>query len=196
MNTSGFGAKPAILRCGRCGKFVDWQDARLQVICRCRPHMELPPVAVREASPADREKALELFMRDFGPAHSSLTAQHLARSRRRAVANRPRNRRAACVASVRRRAAHPCPGHGPLCTRRRRRALVAEAELLAPPPGPAAGDRDDRQRQSAGSVLLPAAGVWISAILRDSIAAHTRGQQAVGFAGIPIPRRIQLAKEI
>ena len=68
MNTSGFGAKPAILRCGRCGRFVDWQDARLQVVCGCRPHLELPPVLVREASASDRVKALELFRHVFRPA--------------------------------------------------------------------------------------------------------------------------------
>jgi hypothetical protein len=67
MNTSGFGAKPVILRCGRCGRFVDWQDARLQLVCGCRPHLELPPVLVREASAADRVKALELFRHVFRP---------------------------------------------------------------------------------------------------------------------------------
>ena len=66
MNNLAFGAKPAVLRCGRCGKFVDWEDSRLQVVCGCRPRLELPPVLVREATPVDREKALELFKRDFG----------------------------------------------------------------------------------------------------------------------------------
>jgi ribosomal protein S18 acetylase RimI-like enzyme len=74
--------------------------------------------------------------------------------------------------------------------------LVAEAELLA-------------RRQGLPRVIvtiandnLPALyfyqrqGYRISAILRDSLAAHTRGQQAVGFAGIPILDEIQLAKEI
>ena len=30
MNKLAFGAKPAVLRCGQCGKFVDREDARLQ----------------------------------------------------------------------------------------------------------------------------------------------------------------------
>jgi hypothetical protein len=68
MNKLAFGAKPAVLRCGRCGKFVDWEDARLQVVCPCRPHLDLPPVLVREATHEERAKALELFKRDFGPA--------------------------------------------------------------------------------------------------------------------------------
>lgn len=61
MNNLAFDAKPAVLRCGRCGRFVDWEDARLQVVCGCRPHLELPPVLVREATPVEREKALELL---------------------------------------------------------------------------------------------------------------------------------------
>jgi len=66
MNKLAFGAKPAVLRCGRCGKFVDWEDARLQVVCPCRPHLELPPVLVREATPAEREKALEIIVHRDG----------------------------------------------------------------------------------------------------------------------------------
>jgi GNAT superfamily N-acetyltransferase len=61
-----FGAKPAVLRCSRCGRFVDWGEARLQVICSCKPFIELPPVLVREATDTDRAAARELFTRDFG----------------------------------------------------------------------------------------------------------------------------------
>jgi ribosomal protein S18 acetylase RimI-like enzyme len=64
--TDAFGAKPAVLRCARCGRFVDWGDARLQVVCACRPRLDLPPVLVREATDADRFAARELFQRDFG----------------------------------------------------------------------------------------------------------------------------------
>lgn len=61
-----FGAKPAVLRCSRCGAFVDWAEARAQVVCECRPRIELPPVLVREAADTERAAALELFRRDFG----------------------------------------------------------------------------------------------------------------------------------
>src|SRR6476646_9368776 len=61
-----YGAKPAVLRCARCGKFVDWEEARVQIICACRPRLELPPVLVREATDTDRAAARELFQRDFG----------------------------------------------------------------------------------------------------------------------------------
>jgi GNAT superfamily N-acetyltransferase len=58
--------KPSVLRCSRCGKFVDWREARLQVVCECRPKLELPPVTVREATERDREAVANLFLRDFG----------------------------------------------------------------------------------------------------------------------------------
>src|SRR6476620_11173104 len=64
--TSSFGAKPGVLRCSRCGTFIDWSEARAQVVCDCRPRIELLPVLVREAADAEREAALELFKRDFG----------------------------------------------------------------------------------------------------------------------------------
>ena len=65
MNSS-FDTKPAVLRCSRCGMFVDWAEARAQVVCECRPRIELPPVLVREAGDVDRAGALDLFRRDFG----------------------------------------------------------------------------------------------------------------------------------
>jgi GNAT superfamily N-acetyltransferase len=64
--TSSFGAEPKVLRCSRCGTFVDWTEARAQVVCECKPRIELPPVLVREAADAEREAALDLFRRDFG----------------------------------------------------------------------------------------------------------------------------------
>jgi N-acetylglutamate synthase-like GNAT family acetyltransferase len=66
MTQLEFGAKPTVLRCARCGRFVDWEEARLQIVCRCRPRVELPPVIVRQALPEDRAATLALFRRDFG----------------------------------------------------------------------------------------------------------------------------------
>jgi len=64
--SSSFGSKPAVLRCSRCGTFVDWAEARAQVVCECKPRIDLPPVLVRETADTDRAMALELFDRDFG----------------------------------------------------------------------------------------------------------------------------------
>jgi GNAT superfamily N-acetyltransferase len=66
MSSSSFGAKPAVLRCSRCGTFVGWAEARAQVVCECRPRLELPPVLVREAADSERSSAVDLFTRDFG----------------------------------------------------------------------------------------------------------------------------------
>jgi ribosomal protein S18 acetylase RimI-like enzyme len=66
MPPDPFRAKPAVLRCSRCGKFVDWEEARVQIICSCRPHLELDPVLVREATDTDRQAARALFEQDFG----------------------------------------------------------------------------------------------------------------------------------
>jgi len=69
MTARLFGAKPVVLRCSRCGKFVDWADARVQVICNCRPRLELPPVFVREVTAGERGAVMQLFERDFGDTH-------------------------------------------------------------------------------------------------------------------------------
>ena len=199
MNASGFGAKPAILRCGRCGKFVDWHEARLQVVCGCRPHLELPPVLVREATPADREKALELFRRDFGPAQLVAYGAAISLDDAAALVAVTDSDIAGALAwrlfdgalHILALATDPMwqragvGGH-----------LVAEAELLARRQGL------PRAIVTVSNDNLPAFyfyqrhGYRVSAILRDSIAAHTRGQQAVGFAGIPILDEIQLAKDL
>jgi ribosomal protein S18 acetylase RimI-like enzyme len=200
MNTSGFGAQPAILRCGRCGKFVDWQDSRLQVVCGCRPHLELPPVLVREASSSDREKALELFKRDFGPAQLVSYGEAISLEDAPALVAEADGEIAGALAW------RPFDGAlhilalvtDPMWQRAGVGGyLVAEAELVA-------------RRQQWPRVIvtvtndnLPALyfyqrrGYRVSAILPDSIAAHTRdGKMPIGFAGIPILDEIQLAKDL
>jgi len=59
-------AKPAVLRCSRCGRFVDWEDAHLQIVCGCRAWVKLPPVIIREGEERDRPGVIALFERDFG----------------------------------------------------------------------------------------------------------------------------------
>jgi GNAT superfamily N-acetyltransferase len=67
MATPGsFFGKPTVLRCARCGRFADWADSRLQVVCECRPRLDLPGVLVREAADDDRTAVMALFQRDFG----------------------------------------------------------------------------------------------------------------------------------
>jgi len=66
MSRLPLGAKPSVLRCARCGRFVDWEDAQLQVVCGCRGRSDLPLVMVREATDDDRQIVKALFQRDFG----------------------------------------------------------------------------------------------------------------------------------
>jgi ribosomal protein S18 acetylase RimI-like enzyme len=72
MSRLGFGAQPVVLRCSRCGRFVDWEQARLQIVCNCRTTVQLPPVLVREGEAADHDAAMALFRRDFG--HTNIVA--------------------------------------------------------------------------------------------------------------------------
>jgi len=192
-----FGAKPDVLRCGRCGKFVDWEDARLQVVCGCRPHLDLPPVLVREGSDQDRAKALELFQRDFGPAQlvaygeavSLENANVLVAETEREIAGALAWRHFDGAFHILALATDPMwqragvGGH-----------LVAEAELLA--------RRQDQPRvivtvtndNLTALYFYQRRGYRFSAILRDSVAAHAGDQEAIGFAGIPIKDEVQLVK--
>jgi ribosomal protein S18 acetylase RimI-like enzyme len=66
MPSLNLGAKPTVLRCSRCGRFVDWEDARLQIVCGCRAYVKLPPVIIREGEERDQPGITALFERDFG----------------------------------------------------------------------------------------------------------------------------------
>jgi len=66
MSPIAFSARPTVLRCGRCGRFMDWAEGRIQVVCGCRSHIDLPPVLTREAAPDERQGVLDLFQQDFG----------------------------------------------------------------------------------------------------------------------------------
>ena len=54
-----FEPEPAVLRCGRCGKAVDWDEAQLQVVCSCRPH--IPRAAARPGSRSHRRRTAPWF---------------------------------------------------------------------------------------------------------------------------------------
>ena len=194
---AAFGSNPDVMRCGRCGKFVDWQEARLQIVCGCRPQLDLPPVLVREASPADKIRALELFQRDFGPAQLIAYGERISLESAEALVAETYKEIAGALAwrhhdggfHILALATDPMwqragvGGH-----------LVAEAELLA---------RRQQQPRVIVTVTndnLPALyfyqrrGYRFTAILRDSGAALSDGEKATGFAGIPIEDEVQLVK--
>jgi GNAT superfamily N-acetyltransferase len=198
MRDGEFTEKPAVLRCSRCGRIVDWAEARLQIVCDCRPHIDLPPVLVREASDVDRAAARELFERDFG------RTQIVAFGEVMDVDQMP-----VLVAVV-----HAEPS-GALAYRLLGDALhivalatdpmwqrsgvgaylVAEAELLA------------RRLKLVRVVVattndnLPALyfyqrrGYRLTDLVPESVVQHTHRQPA-GFAGIPVRDEIRLEKQL
>jgi len=201
MTTSSdqFGAKPAVLRCARCGRFVDWGDAHVQVVCTCRPRIDLPPVLVREATDADRPAARELFQRDFGRTKIIAFGEVMDIERMPtlvaimttdpsgALAYRLLGDDAIHIVAL---ATDPMwqrsgvGGH-----------LVAEAELLA------------RRLQLKRLVVattndnLPALyfyqrrGYRLTDLVPNSVIAHTK-QLHAGFAGIPMRDEIRLEKRL
>lgn len=66
MSRPVFGARPAVLRCARCGRGVDWEEARLQTVCGCRPRLDLPAVLIRQAEPEDGPVMESIFRRHYG----------------------------------------------------------------------------------------------------------------------------------
>jgi len=198
-STGPFGAKPAVLRCARCGKFVDWEGAHVQIVCGCRGRLDLPPVFVREATDGDRPAVRALFESDFGrtkivafgevmdidpmPALVALTTEDLSG----ALAYRLLGDDALHIVAL---ATDPMwqrsgvGGH-----------LVAEAELLA--------RRLNLRRLVVSSTNdnLPALyfyqrrGYRLTELVPGSVTIHT-GQEVAGFAGIPVRDEVRLEKTL
>jgi GNAT superfamily N-acetyltransferase len=197
--TSSYGAKPAVLRCSRCGTFVDWSEARAQVVCECRPRLELPPVLVREAGDAERETALELFKRDFGRTGIVAFGQVIDLDAAPTIVADMNGEIAGALAyrlmdgglHVVALATDPMwqrSGVGGY--------LVAEAELLA-------------RRLSLPRVIvsmtndnLPSLyfyqrrGYFVSEWIPNGIAKYSKSASLVGFGGIPIRDEVRLEKMI
>ena len=193
-----FGAKPAVLRCSRCGKFVDWDEARVQIVCSCRPRLDLPPVLVREATDADREAASQLFQQDFGrtkivafdevmdvdqmPSLVALVTEAPAGALAYRLLGDALHVVALATDPMWQRSG--VGGH-----------LVAEAELLARRLGLA------RLVVATTNDNLPALyfyqrrGYRLTALVPGSVVARTH-QELEGFAGIPIRDEVRLEKRL
>src|SRR5688572_14279906 len=198
MPPEDFGAKPAVLRCGRCGKFVDWDEARLQIVCDCRPHIDLPPVLVREATDADRAAARAMFEQDFGRTNIVAFGEVVDIDQMPAlVAVMHAEPSGALAYRLLGDALHIVAlATDPMWQRSGVGAyLVAEAELLA-------------RRLNLSRIVvattndnLPALyfyqrrGYRLTALVPDSVTTHTR-EQHEGFAGIPVRDEIRLQKEL
>jgi ribosomal protein S18 acetylase RimI-like enzyme len=194
MISPAFG--PLVLRCARCGRFVDWADARLQVIDDCRPHVDLPPAIVREANEEDRAISLEMFRVEFGHTTMSMYGESvplkdvpfLVAELKNEVAGALAYRTVADALQIVALATTPMwqrsgvGGH-----------LVAEAELLARQNGL------PRVMVATSNDNLPAQyfyqrrGYLISEVAAGALIERTA---AAGFAGIPIRDEIRLQKEL
>jgi ribosomal protein S18 acetylase RimI-like enzyme len=195
--TSPFESTPGVLRCSRCGTFVDWSDARTQVVCECRPRIDLPPVLVREARDADRHAALELFRRDFGRTGIVAFGQLMDLDAAPAVVAEMNGEIAGALAyrlvdgglHVVALATDPMwqrSGVGGY--------LVAEAELMA------RRLRIPRVIASITNDNLPSLyfyqrrGYYVAEWIPNVIAKHSKSPSLVGFAGIPIRDEVRLEK--
>jgi ribosomal protein S18 acetylase RimI-like enzyme len=199
MTTSSYGGKPTVLRCSRCGLFVDWESARLQVVCGCRPHLDLPPVLVRGATENDRAQVSDLFVRDFGRPGLVQFGEEVQLEPLDALVAEMGGELAGALAYRQ----HDSALHivalatDPMWQRSGVGAyLVAEAELIA-------------RRQALGRMLtattndnLPSLyfyqrrGYRIIRVVPGAVLAHLGEPAATGFGGIPIRDEIHLEKEL
>jgi len=193
-----FGAKPTVLRCGRCGRFVDWAEARLQIVCSCRARIDLPPVLVREGTDRDRAAVRELFARDFGrtkivafgevmdidemPALVAVVTADPAGALAYRLLGDALHIVALATDPMWQRSG--VGGH-----------LVAEGELLARRLGLA------RTLVATTNDNLPALyfyqrrGYTMTDLIVNSVVEHT-GQRVAGFGGIPVRDEVRLEKRL
>jgi len=198
MRSDRFGAKPAVLRCSRCGRFIDWADAQVQIVCTCRPHLDLPPVLVREGTDSDRAAVRTLFEGDFGRTQIVAFGQVMDIDEMPTlVAAMHQDPSGALAYRLFGDALHIVAlATDPMWQRSGVGGhLVAEAELLA--------RRLNLKRLivSTTNDNLPALyfyqrrGYRITDFVPDSITTQTR-QEIAGFAGIPVRDEIRLEKRL
>jgi GNAT superfamily N-acetyltransferase len=179
--------------------FVDWSEARAQVVCECRPRLELPPVLVREAADGERELALELFRRDFGRTGLIAFGQVMDLDAAPTIVAEMNGEVAGALAyrlidaglHVIALATDPMwqrSGVGSY--------LVAEAELLA------RGLTIPRVIVSTTNDNLPSLyfyqrrGYFVTEWVPNGVAKHSKSASLVGFGGIPIRDEVRLEKMI
>jgi GNAT superfamily N-acetyltransferase len=194
MSKLVLGAKPSVLRCARCGRFVDWEEAQVQTVCGCRPRLQLPSVLVRQAEPEDREACLALFRRDFGREAIVAFDEVMNLEECPAIVAEMKGELAGALVyrlvpdalHVVALATDPVWQRSGVASH-----LVAEAELLA--------DRHDRRRLifSTTNDNLPALyfyqrrGWTLTEVVPGAMIPHASG---VGFAGIPVRDEIRIEK--
>lgn len=180
------------------GRFVDWEEAQLQIVCTCRPHLELPPVLVREATETDRAVARELFHCDFGRTRVVAFGEVMDIEQMPAFVAIMRSEPSGALAyRLYGDALHIVAlATDPMWQRSGLGGyLLAEAELLA--------RRLNLNRLVVATTNdnLPALyfyqrrGYRLTELVPSSVSQHTRQEQP-GFAGIPVRDEIRLEKRL
>lgn len=197
MAREGLGARPTVLRCSRCGKFVDWEHARLQIVCGCRSQLALPPVLVRPAEEGDRARVAELFISDFGHLTIVAFGEVMHADREAALVAEMKDDIAGAIAWRRLGdALHIVAlATDPLWQRSGVGGyLLAEAELLA------RGMQLPRIITATSNDNLPSLyfyqrhGFRLTEVVPDAFAVHLKEPDAPGFGGIPVRDEWRLEK--
>ena len=199
MSRLALGAKPTVLRCSRCGRFVDWEEAQVQTVCGCRPRLELPPVLVRQSEPEDREDTLALFRRDFGRAAIVAFGEVMTLDNHPAVVAEMRGEVAGALAyrllpdalHVVALATDPMWQRSGVASH-----LVAEAEALARRHGLRRLVFATTNDNLPALYFYQRRGWIITEVVPGAMVPHVRTPEGAGFAGIPVRDEIRLAKDL
>lgn len=199
MARQAFGAKPSVLRCSRCGKFVDWEHARLQIVCNCRSQLDLPPVLVRGATAEERPRVQELFLQDFGHLTIVAFGEVMHAGQEEALVAEMKDDIAGVLAWRRMGDAFHVVAlvTDPMWQRSGVGGyLLAEAELMARREGLTRIVTATSNDNLPSLYFFQRHGYRMTAIARDAFAQHLEDQQAIGFAGIAVKDEIQLEKTL
>ena len=199
MARQAFGAKPSVLRCSRCGKFVDWEQARFQIVCSCRGTLSLPPVLVRPCEPRDRDRVVNLFLADFGHLTIVAFGEEMHADREEALVAEMRDDIAGALAwrqfgdalHIVALATDPMwqrSGVGGY--------LVAEAELMARHLGLPRVVLATSNDNLPSLYFYQRHGYRITAVVPDAFAVQSKVPNAPGFAGLPVLDEIRLEKRL
>jgi GNAT superfamily N-acetyltransferase len=188
-----------VLRCGRCGQFTDWEDARLQTVCGCRPRFDLPPVYVREAEPADTQATMRLFESDFRRTTVLAFGELLDLASLPAVVVEMKKELAGALAyrllpdalQIVALATDPmwqrCGVGG---------YLVAEVELMARKLNLARVIFSSTNDNLPALYFYQRRGYRITEVVPGALLPHVKPAFACGFAGIPVRDEIRLEKTL
>lgn len=189
-----------MLRCSRCGRFADWADARLQVVCECRARLELPPVLVREGTDDDRAAVMDLFRRDFGRTKivafgaimalddAPVLVAQMKGELAGALAYRLRGDQALHIVALATDATWQRSGVGG--------HLVAEAELLARRLGLKRAVFCTTNDNLPSLYFYQRRGYAITEVVVGSLSPLNPPPGNAGFAGIPVRDEIRLEKDL